>query len=657
MNTSMTRQGIAITTIAITSFGMWAYVRTIQVGGTNVFEWVGAILFGILFGWIAFSFSVATIGVIHLLREKRSNANVKSTRAAAEELNSCAVLVPVYNESPEDVFARVEAMYRDLMRLNATKHFEFYVLSDSTDHEKWLAEQWVWSEMMKRLGSQARVYYRHRSENIGRKAGNIADFCTRWSGNHQFMVILDADSLMSGETLVEMVRRMSADPKLGILQVPPIPIGRQSLFARLQQFSAHAYGAVFVRGFDRWAGDQGNYWGHNAIIRIDAFRDHCDLPVLPGVAPLGGAILSHDFVEAALMVAANWKVRLADDLGGSYEECPTTLADYAQRDLRWCQGNLQHSRLILSSGFRLPSRLHFASGVMSYVSSPLWIAFTIACIAGWLLDGAAENVGVVAAYGQLALFAAAMLMLLVPKIYGLAITAKTQRDEERSKRKLTASVCVEAAMSILISPIMALLHTRFVIATLRGKKIQWNAQQRDEHGVTLMDAFRQGLGFTLAGIAITTMVYLANPALLIWFLPIVTGLLLAIPLIMLLGSQAAGKVLARWGVLSIPEEIKPLQLSRDFATALTANQKAMAGQSGRLFRRVLDDPGFFRIHCRVLKASDADRPLSSEDRLQTQEIAEADLEKIPVSERAKVLSDTELLKQLHVQSQLMAQSA
>lgn len=337
MSISMTRKCIALATFAITALGLWAYVTTIQTGGANVFEWIGAVLFGILFGWIAFSFAVATIGFLNLWNNPPTVRELPEDPETNAQLPSCAILVPVYNESPEDVFARVEAMYRDLVRLDAQDSFEFYVLSDSTDHEKWLAEQWVWSTVMQRLGSKAKIYYRHRSENIGRKAGNIADFCTRWSGNHQYMVILDADSLMAGETLVEMVRRINADPKLGILQVPPIPIGRQSIFARLQQFSAHAYGNVFVRGFSRWAGDQGNYWGHNAIIRIDAFRDHCDLPVLPGVAPLGGAILSHDFVEAALMVAANWKVKLADDLGGSYEECPTTLADYAQRDLRWCQ--------------------------------------------------------------------------------------------------------------------------------------------------------------------------------------------------------------------------------------------------------------------------------------------------------------------------------
>ncbi|WP_149499338.1 glucans biosynthesis glucosyltransferase MdoH [Roseiconus lacunae] len=656
MNTNTTRKVVAIATALITATGLWAYLSTVQPGGVNVFEWLSAALFGILFGWIGFSFAVATIGFFHL-RNGVDRPSAPLDEQGAGELPTCAVLVPVYNESPEDVFARIEAMHRDLTRLNANESFEFYVLSDSTDHEKWLTEQYVWSEVMQRLGSQAKIYYRHRAENVGRKAGNIADFCCRWSGNHKLMIILDADSLMAGATMIEMVRRMAADPKLGILQVPPTPIGRRSLFARLQQFSAHAYGSVFVRGFDRWAGDQGNYWGHNAILRIDAFRDHCDLPTLPGEAPLGGAILSHDFVEAALMVAADWKVRLADDLGGSYEECPTTLADYAQRDLRWCQGNLQHSRLIISDGFRLPSRLHFASGVMSYVSSPLWIAFTLACIAGWIADGSADNVSAFQQLGQLGLFATAMLMLLIPKAYGWMITRQRRATDLAERQNLTGSILVEVLMSILLSPIMAILHTRFVIATLRGRKIQWNAQQRDEHGVTLAEAARQGAGYTITGILLTGLLYYANPAMLIWFTPILAGLLFAIPLIMALGSQAAGSSLLRWQLLSIPEEITPPQLTADFAIAHAANQAATAGQAGRLFRKVLDDPGFFTIHCRVLKASDADRPLSLAERNETRQAAETDPDMIPMRDRAKVLSDTALLKELHVHTQLIAQSA
>ncbi|MCX7900639.1 MAG: glucans biosynthesis glucosyltransferase MdoH, partial [Methylocystis sp.] len=223
-----------------------------------------------------------------------------------------------------------------------------------------------------------RVFYRNRPENTARKSGNIADFCRQWGGRYRYMIVLDADSLMSGTTLIEMVRRMEADPRLALLQVPPVPVNRVSFFARMLQFASSLYGRMFAAGLAFWQQDTANFWGHNAIIRVRPFADHCGLPKLPGREPFGGDILSHDFVEAALLARAGWKVRLAWDLAGSYEEIPPTLIDYAKRDRRWCQGNLQHARLILAHGFKPLSRIHFAMGVMSYAASPLWLLFLIA---------------------------------------------------------------------------------------------------------------------------------------------------------------------------------------------------------------------------------------------------------------------------------------
>ena len=121
-------------------------------------------------------------------------------------------------------------------------------------------------------------------------------------------------------------------------------------------------------------GRDGNYWGHNAIIRTRAFADHCGLPDLPGKPPFGGHILSHDFVEAALIRRAGYTVYMLPDLGGSYEESPPSLIDLAARDRRWCQGNLQHARIIGARGFTLATRQHLAHGIMGYLASPLWMA-------------------------------------------------------------------------------------------------------------------------------------------------------------------------------------------------------------------------------------------------------------------------------------------
>ncbi|MGH7005945.1 MAG: glucans biosynthesis glucosyltransferase MdoH, partial [Alphaproteobacteria bacterium] len=203
----------------------------------------------------------------------------------------------------------------------------------------------------------------------------MADFLKRWGRHYDYMIVLDADSLMEGRTLVAMARHMDANPGAGLVQAPPVCINRNTLFARMLQFAGRIYGPVFAAGQAFWQMGEGNYWGHNAIIRVRPFTEHCGLPELPGRPPFGGHILSHDFVEAALLVRAGWSVWLAPDLGGSYEEVPPTLLDYAKRDHRWCQGNLQHSRIVGARNLNGVSRFHFIGGIMSYVASPLWLAF------------------------------------------------------------------------------------------------------------------------------------------------------------------------------------------------------------------------------------------------------------------------------------------
>ena len=260
------------------------------------------------------------------------------------------------------------------------------------------------------------VFYRHRTENRSRKAGNIADFCSRWGGLYRYMVVLDADSIMEGSTIVELVRAWRRIRRSGFCRHHPSRF-TGIRFSRTQQFAAHAYGAVFLEGFALWSQCDGNYWGHNGIIRIKPFVEHCDLPILPGDGPLGGEILSHDFVEAALMRRAGWKVCLAHDLEGSYEECPTTLLAFAQRDRRWCQGNLQHLKLLCADGLHPASRIHLGMGAMAYMASPLWLLFLMLTLLGVLFSddaGAAESVP-----GGVFLFGISMSMLLLPKLWGV----------------------------------------------------------------------------------------------------------------------------------------------------------------------------------------------------------------------------------------------
>jgi len=333
------------------------------------------------------------------------------------------------------------------------------------------------------------------------------------------MIVLDADSLVEGQTMTTMVDRISANNKLGILQVPPVPVGRSSLFARIQQFSADVYGPVYANGFSKWAGGDGNYFGHNAILRVAAFKRFCHLPVLPGAAPLGGEILSHDFVEAALMLKNGYQVEVATDIGGSFEECPTTIRDFAQRDQRWCQGNMQHIALMLSEGLKPFSRLHFLTGILSYVSAPLWIAFMVVSVAALVFNDSFDLSEGNTAQLTAGLFCASMGMLLVPKVYGLLTTAirRKQQYGKSNLFSLTIGVLLETFISILMAPVFAIFHSTFVTSVFTGKSVQWKAQQRDERGVSWFESAGNYWKMTLIGVVSTALVGWLTPNLVFWY--------------------------------------------------------------------------------------------------------------------------------------------
>jgi membrane glycosyltransferase len=564
--------------------------------------------------------------------------------------------MPVYNEDPHDVFAGVRAIYESLQATGQGQAFDFFVLSDTTNPDLWLAEELAWARLTRMLTGPTGIFYRHRPRNQGRKAGNIADFCERWGSAYRYMIVLDADSVMSGETLVEMVRRMEQDPEIGILQVPPIPVNRASLFARCQQFAARVYGPVFLEGFAWWSDIDGNYWGHNAIIRVAPFTHHCGLSALPGAPPLGGEILSHDFVEAALMRRAGLKVCLAHDLDGSYEESPPTLVDFAQRDHRWCQGNLQHIRLVFSYGMEPMSRLHLGMGALSYLSSPLWLLFLVlGCWSAALRPGA---VGVRPAEGAVppewwggGLFAVTMTLLLLPKLWGYLLLV---RDPQRlavcgGAFKALVSVLIETVVSILVAPIMMAFHVVFVLSTFLGYRVVWNAQQRREGGQQVRAALSAHWKQTLAGLGATCVVWLLVPGNLPWLSPVLCGLILAVPLSLMLSSVPLGQALARQGLLITPEETAAppvLQRHRSLLAEPAANDLL---DTGGLLHRVLTDPAFAALHGCVLQATAAHRHADPQQvRRVEKQLRAGTLQRVSSEDRKAVLSDTEALQALRV---------
>lgn len=585
-----------------------AFVRLLDGPGHDLSSIPLVTLFSALFFWISFSFWTATLGFLVRLRRRFAPSAPPPRAGPREALAKTAVVMPVYNEDPAQTLSALLAMRECLLRTRHAGSFEFFMLSDSIDPDIWLREEIAWAELAHGGRGPCPIFYRRRARNTGSKSGNIGDFCKKWGRHYTFMVLLDADSIMAADTLIEMVRRIQADPELGILQSPPVPINRGSLFARLQQFAASVYGPMWASGYALWCGPNGNYWGHNAIIRVSAFLACCGLPRLAGRPPLGGEIMSHDFVEAALMRRAGWTVRLADDLGGSYEECPTNLITYAKRDQRWCQGNLQHLRLLLAPGLHPLSRVHLAMGAMSYLASPLWLLLMVlglmTAATRRSADGSATDMES-AGQGVL-LYGLTMGLLLAPRLwaYILLLLEPARLRPRGGAARVAASVLLETLFSVLLAPILMLAQSLFVAAALLGRTVRWDAQSRSEEHIRLRQAWRAHRGHMAAGLLATASVLWLTPALLGWMAPVLAGAVLSVPLSIVLSSARAGCRLREWGLLLIPEETHLPALVRRKEHYLNQTSAAMAGPDP--FIRVVLDPALNEVHNSLLSGSDAE---------------------------------------------------
>lgn len=628
---------------------------------------VSLALFTALSAWIAFGFCVALAGTRQFLRYRpASDAATAEAEPAMIETAShlggefavdrIALLVPIYNEDPAAVMACVQATAESLRRSGQGTRFDIFILSDTTDPDIWVREEILWSKVRADMeGASPSIHYRHRVENRGRKAGNIGEFLERWGLDYKYFVILDADSTMDGRTLVELARRMDRNNRLGILQSPPIPEGRESLWARAQQFSARAYGPLFNWGLVAWTGGEGNYWGHNAMIRTRAFLRHCGLSKLPGPEPLGGEVLSHDFVEAALMLRAGYEVRLAADLEGGYEQCPTTIEDHARRDQRWCQGNLQHLRIAVAPAWRWVSRWHFFSGAFSYLASPLWLLFLMGGVLLHVANEEPMNRG-----AAITIFLVAMAMLIFPKALAIAIHVSHGASRFGGRIALSASLIAESVVSMAVAPVMMLYHSRFVMLTLMGKKVRWNAQMRTDDGITVLDAIRSHGMQTLLGVAATTALWRFSPELLPWASPLLFGLVFAIPIAKLMASPAVGRALGSIGLLQTPEELTPPRLLRRRDVLYREYQHVGTDLPAdhTLFGQVLRDPSLYRLHQSLLVASLSPPETANESnqkvtrgniRKARKYIRGEGIESIPHQLRRQLLSDPDALRKMHLE--------
>jgi len=582
--------------------------RVLEVGGLTILELVVLLFFSVNFAWIALTF-MGALGGFAVLMRRRAKAR---TFSSAPIRGRTAMLMPTYNENAGRVFAAVEAMAEETAGTGHVADIDWFILSDTTDPLILLAEEAALTAIRTRLGRTPRVYYRHRRLNTARKAGNIADFCRRWGGAYDYLIVLDADSLMEPATILELIRRMEADPDAGLIQTVPVLVNGRTILSRLQQFAGRVYGPVIASGLAWLSGAEGNYWGHNAIIRRRAFTEAAGLPVLPGPPPFGGHILSHDFVEAALIRRAGWTVRIAGDLSGSYEEGPPSLIDLAIRDRRWCQGNLQHARLLATPGLHWMSRLHLLTGIMSYVASPLWLLLLLAGIALSLQAQfvTPEYFGrslqlfptwpAIDPERSLRLLALTGLVLLGPKLLGLFLmfTDRHARKAAGGILRLSASFLVEVVTSALIAPIMMLIQSGMVAAILRGLDAGWSAQRRELERNSLGELFDRHRLHVAAGLVLALAADAISPIMLAWLLPAIAGLVLAIPISCATASSAIGDRFRRAGVLATPEEASEPSVEKLAAARRPVYREIVA--SGPDVVRLLRDERRRRIHLALI---------------------------------------------------------
>jgi membrane glycosyltransferase len=589
--------------------------KVLTAGALTVLAVLVLLLFVALFAWIALAFASAICGFVSLLRGGERRLGLSPTGALPELDVRTALLLPTYNESTARVTAGLQAIYESLASTGRLAWFDLFILSDTTDPDIWIAEEAAFLALRERTGGHDRIFYRHRRFNTERKAGNIGDWVHRFGGAYPQMLVLDADSVMSGEAIVRLAAAMAAHPDVGLIQTLPIIVNGTSLFARMQQFAGRVYGPLIAHGIAWWHGAEGNYWGHNAMIRTAAFAAAAGLPTLRGRKPFGGHILSHDFVEAALLRRAGWAIHMLPGLMGSYEESPPSLVDLAMRDRRWCQGNLQHTAVLPGHGLHWVSRLHLLMGIGSYITAPLWLMFLVASI---LISVQARFIRpdyfpagrslfpvwpIIDPVRAMWVFGGTMAILLAPKLLSymvLLVQPETRRGCGGAFRAFL-SLLIETLIAGLVAPVTMLTQSGHVVAILFGRDAGWQPQRRGDGSMPFNHVVRLYWRHTGLGLLFGATAWLVSPYLALWMSPVVLGLALSIPLVALTAATTPGAVLYRLGLLLTPEEVRP-PVALVQTGSLYRELKGAENLPENAFARLARDPTLADEHRRMSTA-------------------------------------------------------
>ena len=576
---------MAMLVIPSTALAGWSLYEIFLPNGLTNLEIAQLGLGLTLFAWLCMAFWTGIIGfVLQLFNiDPLSLKKTLQTPDAQTPLHQRhAIVMPVYNEDTRRIMVGFEACIRELMDSANAKQFDFYMLSDTRDMQKADAELRAFARLQKRLGRfSQQVFYRRREQNLHRKVGNLKDFCERWGGHYESMIVLDADSVMSGERMQDLARRIEQNPDTALVQTIPMPVRQNTFFGRFVQFAAHLYSPMLATGLSFWQTDSANYWGHNAIIRIAPFMQHCGLPTLEGRAPFGGEILSHDFVEAALLRRAGWQAYLLTDTTGSYEEVPSNIVDYAIRDRRWVQGNIQHLGLLKVKGLKTANRLHFLFGAFAYISSLILFCMLALGTADALIRAtsvpeffvseyqlfpswqvARQDMMMVTMWGTAAL-------LFLPKVLGIVLALIKRSDEFGGAWSLLKGAAAELLMAVLIAPLMMFYHSYFVISVFVGHSVKWEAQEREGRKVPWKVAIKHTQIMSCLAVAWGVTTFYFTPSLFMWLLPVLVGMVLAAPVIRLSSSDRLGVTMRKWGVFVIDQEIHECKALKRLRVAMS----------------------------------------------------------------------------------------
>lgn len=501
------RAALAVLTVVFTFAVVLAFAAALET--TSPLSLLTLAMIGASVAWISGGAATALVGAWHgappILRPTQNWVPRGRT----------AILVTLCREPPEPVAAHLASLFGSLARDGLGGDTDIFVLSDTSGAEAVAAEEAAIGPLV----DAGIVHYRRRTMNTGRKPGNIADWLRKAGDPYDYMLVLDSDSRMSSGRIRRMIHHIEARPRIGLLQAGISLVPAQSRFGRLQRMTGRLVGPAFVQGFAAWTRSTGNYWGHNALIRVEAFRAAADLPEFRGTAPFGGSILSHDIVEAAWIRRAGWSVVVDASPGGSAEDGPQTLEEFHRRDRRWCQGNLQHLRIVAAPGLHATSRLHMISGIFSYLAAPLWLALVVLM-----------GIGVATVESPLP-FLLVMLLLITPKLVGLVRMFRRRMTPAR-RRVLLRAFGAELALSTLVAPLMMVRQTGSVVAVLAGRDCGWKSPRGRERVLPV-----GGLE-ALAGIALGLAALSSGASASVWFLPILLPLVMAPVLIEFLEQGA-----------------------------------------------------------------------------------------------------------------------